>query len=149
VSDEQTAYHRAGAGFWVCAAVGWALIGVGVRGIFTHRLDTRPANLARFVVGGALLHDLVVAPLVIIVGVLLARVFRGRGRAGVQAVAFSTVIIALFAYPLVRSYGRAAHNPSSLPHNYAVNLLVVLGIVWVIMSVVGIVRWRRASRASS
>ena len=57
--------RRVGPLFWISAAAGWLVIGWGLRGIFQHSLDTRPANLARFVVGGALLHDLIVAPLVL------------------------------------------------------------------------------------
>ena len=38
----------------------------------------------------------------------------------------------MFSYPLVRAYGLAANNPTSLPHNYARNLLVVLGVVWAV-----------------
>lgn len=120
----------AGPRFWISAAVGWAVIGWGVYGIFSNRVDTRPANLAKFVVGGALLHDLLVAPLVILAGVLLARAVPGRARGPVQAALAVSAIVALFSWPLVRAYGLAAHNPTSLPHNYALNLLVVLGLVW-------------------
>ena len=127
--------------FWVSAAVGWAVIlGVGLRGIFQHRLDTRPANLARFVVGGALLHDLLVAPVVIMLGVAVARAVPAAARAAVQAGLAVTAIVALFSYPLVRAYGLAAHNPTSLPHNYARNLLVVLGLVWAVTAAVAIRR---------
>ena len=116
--------------FWISAAVGWAVIGWGVYGIVSNRLDTRPANLATFVVGGALLHDLLVAPLVIVAGVLVARAVPGRARAPVQAALVVSAIVALFAWPLVRAYGLAANNPTSLPHNYALNLAIVLGLVW-------------------
>lgn len=120
----------AGPRFWISAAVGWAVIGWGVVGIFRHSLDTRPANLAKFVVGGVLLHDLLVAPLVVVAGVLLARAVPGRARGPVQAALAVSAIVALFAWPLVRAYGLAAHNPTSLPHNYALNLAIVLAIVW-------------------
>ncbi|HEX7277068.1 MAG TPA: hypothetical protein VF244_06805, partial [Acidimicrobiales bacterium] len=72
--------HRAGPAFWVTAAVGWVVILVGLRGIFEHSLDTRPAQLARFVVGGALLHDLIVAPMVLLAAVVLARRLPSRAR---------------------------------------------------------------------
>jgi hypothetical protein len=121
--------------FWVSAAAGWAVIGFGLRGIFQHSLDTRPSNLARFVVGGALLHDLVVAPIVVVAGVMLARAVPGRARAAVQAALVVSAIVALFSYPLVRAYGLAANNPTSLPHNYTANLLVVLGVVWAVAAV--------------
>jgi hypothetical protein len=131
-----------GVGFWASAAVGWAVIAVGVRGILTNAVDTRPADLARFVVGGALLHDLVVAPLVIVVGVLTARLVPGRARPAVQAALAVSAIVALFSYPLVRAYGRATHNPTSLPHNYAVNLVVVLGLVWAVAAVAVLMKLR-------
>ena len=141
--------HRAGPLFWISAAAGWGVIGFGLRGIFQHSLDTRPASLARFVVGGALLHDLVVAPLVIVAGVLLARAVPGRARAVVQAALVVSGVVALFSYPLVRAYGLAANNPTSLPHNYAANLLVVLGLVWAVAAAALVVRMRAAKETSS
>jgi len=136
--------HRAGPLFWISAAIGWAVIAWGLRGIFQHSLDTRPANLARFVVGGALLHDLIIAPLLIGAGVLLARAVPGRARAVVQGALAISGIVALFSYPLVRGFGLAANNPTSLPHNYAAGLLVVLGIVWAVAAAIAVVRLRTA-----
>jgi hypothetical protein len=121
--------------FWISAGVGWAAIAWGVIGIFS--------NLARFVVGGALLHDLLVAPLAIIACVLLTRAVPGPARAPVQAALAITAVVALFAYPLVRGYGLAANNPTSLPHNYGLNLLVVLGMVWAGAAAAIVVRLKR------
>jgi hypothetical protein len=127
----------------VSAAVGWAVIlGVGLRGIFAHRIDTRPANLARFVVAGALLHDLLVAPVVIVLGVLVVRAVPRRPRAAVQAALAVSAIVALFAYPLVRAYGLSTHNPTSEPHNYARNLLIVLAFVWLVALAATVLRRR-------
>jgi hypothetical protein len=140
--------HKVGAGFWVSAAVGWVVIGVGLRGIFEKHVDTRPGQLARFVVGGALLHDLFVAPLVILAAVLVARAVPGRARPFVQAALVVTAVVALFAYPLVRAYGLATNNPTSLPHNYAANLLVVLGLVWATAAALAFRRLRVAGRAA-
>ena len=124
--------HRAGPLFWASAAAGWGVIAFGLWGIVSNSLDTRPANLARFVVGGALLHDLIVAPLVILLGVVVAKAVPGRARAIVQAALVISGTVALFSYPLVRAYGLAANNPTSLPHNYALNLTIVLGLVWAV-----------------
>lgn len=135
---------RRGPLFWVSAAAGWAVIGVGLHGIFQHSFDTRPANLARFVLAGALLHDLVVAPAVILVAVGLSHAVPARARAAVQAALAVSAIVALFSYPLVRAYGLAAHNPTSLPHNYTANLLVVLGVVWAAATAAAIRRVRAA-----
>lgn len=137
-------HHLAGPLFWVSAALGWAVVAWGVRGILLNSLDTRPSNLARFVVGGALLHDLLVAPVVVLAGVLLTRAVPGRARAVVQGALAISAIVALFAYPLVRAYGLATNNPTSLPHNYAANLLVVLGVVWAVAAGLIIARLRRS-----
>jgi len=138
--------HRAGRLFWITAVAGWAVIGYGMRGLFHHQVDTRPANLARFVVTGIVLHDLIFAPLVLAVGVLIARAIPGRARTPVQAALFVSGCVALFSYPLVRGYGHAAHNPSSLPHNYTANLAVVLGLVWAIATAFVLLRLRRRAR---
>ena len=53
-------------------------------------------------------------------------------------------IVALFSYPLVRGFGLAANNPTSLPHNYAAGLLVVLGVVWAVAAAIAVVRLRTA-----
>ena len=129
--------------FWVTAAIGWAVIAWGLVGIVSNRLDTRPANLARFVVGGALLHDLLVAPLAILAGVLVTRAVPPRARGPVQAALVVSAIVALFSFPLVRGYGLAANNPTSLPHNYGLNLLVVLGVVWAAAGAAVVVRLKR------
>jgi mannitol-specific phosphotransferase system IIBC component len=142
----QSSEHRAGALFWLSAAAGWVGIGFGLWGIFSNRLDTRPANLAKFVVGGALLHDLLFAPLVLLAAVALARVVPGRARSTVLAALFVTGAVALFSYPLVRAYGLAANNPTSLPHNYALNLAIVVAVVWAVAAAVLVVRLRRPRR---
>jgi len=135
--------HRAGPAFWASAAVGWVVIGIGLRGVFQHGIDTRPAQLAGFVVGGALLHDLVIAPLVLLAAVVLARKVPGRARSTVTAALVVSGVVALFSYPLVRAYGLAAHNPTSLPHNYTLNLTLVLGVVWAVAGGVLAVRLRK------
>ena len=128
-----TAPHRRGAVFWVSAAAGWAMIGWGLRGTLFHHVDTRPAELARFFVGGAVIHDLLFAPAVLAGGALLGRAIRGRWRAPVQAAAIICGSAALFAWPEVRDYARINHNPSSLPHNYTANLGAVVAVVVVVI----------------
>lgn len=140
-----TKSHRdAGLGFWVSAAAGWVIIAYGLGGMIHHRLDTRPANLAKFAVGGALIHDLVFAPAVLLVGVVISRATPARMRGIVQAALIVSGSLVLLAYPLVRGYAHALHNPSSLPHNYTANLGIVLVIVWAVAAVAVIVRLRRS-----
>ena len=120
---------RRGTLFWASAGVGWTLMLWGVRGALQHRLETRPGQLVRFLLGGALAHDLVLAPVVLLTGVALARSVRGRWRAPIQAALFISGALLLFAFPELRGYGRALHNPTSLPHNYRANLMLMAGAV--------------------
>ena len=134
--------------FWVSAVAGWAVIAYGLRGLLQHHVDTRPGNLATFVVGGALLHDLLFAPAILLVGVFVARTAPARGRAVIQAALVISGCLALFSYPLVRNYARVLHNPSSLPHNYTANLAAVLGVVWAVATAALVVIRARGRRAS-
>ena len=120
--------HR-GPVFWIATAAGWALIGWGLRGIIVHHVDTRPAHLLRFFAAGLAAHDLLFAPAVLAGGLIIARTVPGRWRAPIQGGLIMAGTIALYAYPLVRGYGRALHNPTSLPRNYAAGLGFVIAVV--------------------
>jgi hypothetical protein len=126
--------------FWVTAVIGWGFIGWGLRGIFLHHVDTRPTNLAKFFLGGALVHDLIFAPLVILGGYALSRVVPASCRTYVQVALIISGVLALVAYPEVRDYARILHNPTSLPHNYTANLAVVVGAVWAATACVAVIR---------
>ena len=142
--------HRdRGPRFWVTAAAGWALILWGVRGALLHRVETHPPELVRYLLGGALVHDLVVAPLVLLIGLGLARAVPARWRSYVQVGAVITACLALFSYPLVRGFGHVHRNPTSLPYNYAANLAIVLGVVWLTIAVVAVVATAKARRRRS
>ncbi len=136
--------HRRGPLFWLSALAGWALIGWGIRGLLHFHVDTRPSELARFFLGGAVIHDLVFAPVVLGAGVVVARLTPARWRAYVQGALLVIGTAALFAYPELRDYARVLHNPTSLPHNYTANLAVVAGAVCLLLVAVGLLRsWRR------
>lgn len=63
-------------------------------------------------------------------------------RAPIQGGLIATGIITLMSWPFLRGYGRDPSNPSVLPNNYAVSLLIVLAVVW---AVVGLLCLRRRS----
>jgi hypothetical protein len=140
---------RAGARFWLTAAAGWVVMAYGVRGIFHHHLDTKPTNLATFAVGGALIHDLLFVPVVLLIGLAVNRAAPARVRSVVQGALIVSGSLVAFSYPLVRGYARVLHNPSSLPHNYTLNLAIVLGVVWAMAAVAMTVRLRHPKHRSS
>jgi hypothetical protein len=118
----------------------------GIRGIFVHRVDTRPPDLARFFVGGIIAHDLVFAPLVVAAGLALRRVAPPRVRAPAQAAAFLAGVTFLFAYPGIRRYARVLHNPTSLPHHYLANAALVAGAAVLATGVIALATGRRSHR---
>ncbi len=50
--EPPTTSSKPGAVFWTTAVLGWAVIAWGVAGVVRHHVDTRPADLLRFVAGG-------------------------------------------------------------------------------------------------
>ena len=116
--------------FWAAAAVGWAVMGAGAWGLLSHAERTRPADAARFVLGLAVGHDLLLAPVVVLLGWGVARVVPRRVRGTVQAALVVSAVVLLFAFPFVRGYGRVSTNPSVLPRDYGRGTAVVLAAVW-------------------
>jgi hypothetical protein len=146
-----TADHDRAAGgpgrlFWPAVVAGWALIGAGLWGLFSDSDRTRPAESIRFVVGTALAHDLLLAPVVVLAGWVVARAVPARVRGPVQAGLVASAMVALFAVPFVRGYGRVSTNPSILPRNYATGLALTLVAVWATVALIVTGRHRRARR---
>ncbi|MGH9177948.1 MAG: hypothetical protein ACRD0N_05270 [Acidimicrobiales bacterium] len=131
--------------FWPAAVAGWGLVVAGVWGLLAEAPATRPAEVARYVVGGAMAHDLLLAPGVVLAGWVVARAVPARVRGPLQAALVASALIALFAFPFVRGYGRVSTNPSILPRDYGTGLILILGAVWGVAALA--LARRRLSRA--
>lgn len=136
-----------GAVFWIGAVVGWGIMAAGLIGFFADDARTRPANAARFVLGAAVVHDLLVAPAVILVGLAVNRLAPARARPVVQGALLVSGAVALFSVPFVRGYGRVSTNPSILPGNYAAALLTILAAIWATATVLVLRRLRKSRTA--
>jgi hypothetical protein len=118
----------------VTGALGLALMAVGAALLLT---GGQLKDVALWLAGAIVLHDGIIAPLVLGVGLLLAAVpARGMVR-GALVVAGCLTMIAL--PPLLRP--GAPTNPSALPLDYLRNWLLVLAAVAVVTGVVLAVRW--------
>jgi hypothetical protein len=130
--------------FWICATLGWLVIGYGIWGLIDNANRTNPGQWILWFAGSLIAHDLVVAPLTFAVGAfLVSRIPRGL-RGPLQAGLIASAIIVLTAWPLVRGYGLRADNPSALPNNYLAGLAIVLVAVWLAVAVVAV--WVRKRR---
>ncbi|MEU6623883.1 hypothetical protein ABZ926_24330 [Streptomyces litmocidini] len=129
---------------------GLGVSGVALVGLGAWLLVDQPDPLGVFVwlAGALVLHDGILAPLVLTVGLLLAgRRRRGLLR-GALLVAGSVVLVTL---PLLVRPG-APPNPSALPLPYGRNLAIVLVAVTVVTGLlIAVQRWRerRQGRAAA
>ena len=129
--------------FWPLAVIGFGVMVYGVYGLLDQADRTRPSQWLKWFIGAAAAHDFVVAPIVIVVGMAVARYVPGWLRGPVQGALIVTGMLVLAVYPLVRGFGRRPADPSALPNNYAVGLLVVVVLVWIATSVVVLARLRK------
>ncbi|MEX0833128.1 MAG: hypothetical protein WD757_01610 [Actinomycetota bacterium] len=134
--------------FWLCAGTGGAVMLFGVWGALSRAGATRPVWLATYLVGAAIVHDGIVAPVACATGVVLRRRVRGPLRASVQCCLIVSGVLVLFSIPLVAGFGRQPDNPSLLPGNYTAGLAIALVVASASIGVVfGLARRRARSEA--
>jgi hypothetical protein len=133
------------AGRIILGAIGLGFVGIGVRGILTHSHDTHPRSWLTWVIAAALAHDLLLAPAIGVVGVLVGRLVPGRARAAVQiGLLVSGCVLVIGVTAVLTPGGRHYFDNSSLlPLAYGRNLVIVLAIVWTVIAIV--VRSRRGA----
>jgi uncharacterized membrane protein len=105
-------------GLVVGLALGVPVMLFGVRGVLLDARDTHPAELARWLVGAAVVHDLVLLPVVGALGWGLRRLTPAPAWPMVRAGAIVVGTLALVAWPYAASYGASPGNPSLLPRDY-------------------------------
>lgn len=128
----------------VTSVAGGLVLLYGVRGLLQHRGATHPYETLRLLVGLDIVHDLLVVPIVLGLWILVRRVTPAAVAAVLTAGAFISAVVAVFAYPAIRGYGRVTTTPSRLPNNYATGLSTTLAVVWGVLAVVAAVSaWRR------
>ncbi|HEY3724120.1 MAG TPA: hypothetical protein VGN59_12275 [Acidimicrobiia bacterium] len=131
-----------GAPFWIGAVVGIGIMAYGVKGLLDAAPSTQPNQVGVSLLGLDLLHDAIVAPIVCLVGVLLARLLPRRVRGPVRAGLFASAIVILVGWAALRGYGhdQVPDNPTVDPLNYGTAVLTVLAVVWA-----GVVIWAIAA----
>lgn len=123
--------------FWALAAAGWAVALVGLWGLFKDARSTMPPDFARWFLGSAVVHDLLVAPAVFAGAVLVRRVVPKPWLRYVQAGLIVSGIMLLVGLPLLLGLGRNPDNPTIQPGNYAAGVTVILTAVWAAVGVLG------------
>ena len=127
---------------------------IGAIGLLRHTDATPPSSYLRFFVGGDIVHDFVVAPIVALVAFFVVRRVPAIVRAPLRAALFGSAVIVAIAWPGIRHYGRmrAPDNLTVQPLNYATSTLTAVGVVVAIATVwfvVALVRSRRPATTTS
>jgi hypothetical protein len=117
-------------------AVGVPVMAYGIRGALVDGADTHPAELARWIVGSAVVHDLGLVPLVAVAAWALRRAVPDRWWGPVRAGLVVSGVLCLVAWPLVAGFGRDPRNPSLFPRDYGTGLAVALAATWLAVAAV-------------
>jgi hypothetical protein len=108
------------------AALGVALSGYGVWLLSTR--EDHLVDVASWLVGGVALHDLVLAPVVVLIVAIGQRVLpsyaRGPAVAGLVVLGSATA----FAIPVLGRFGARPDNPTLLDRDYTAGWLVLAGL---------------------
>lgn len=112
-----------------------------------HLLGTAPSDLADVVLwlaGGVVAHDAVIAPLVVVVGVLAVPRLPLWSRAAVVAGLVVLLSVTLGAVPVLGRFGAKADDPWLLNRHYLLLWLLFAALVLVAVGVAALVRRRRS-----
>jgi hypothetical protein len=131
---------------WLFLVPGFAAVAFGALGLLRDDRVALPSWLAWFV-GSALVHDLVVAPLVIGVGALLARVLPRPARPPIVVGLIVSGVLTLVALPFILDLGTST-EPGFLPWDYGRNLLLLIAGVMAVAVVWAVLASVRAGRRS-
>jgi hypothetical protein len=109
-------------------AVGLLMIAVGGRDLWNLGLANAVAA-AEWLAGGVVLHDFVLSPILLVVGVVLVRRCSERLRRPLIVGAIVLGTATVVAFPMLGRFGERADNPSLLDRNYTAGWLVLAGLV--------------------
>ena len=123
-----------GRAFWVSVVVGVAIMAYGVQGYLDRYPDfTRRFDLVRWIVGVNLVHDFLVVPFVLLVGLAVSRVVPARFRDPVRVGLIASGVVLLIAWRPLQHSAASRHNPTVQPLHYGTATLTVLACAWVLV----------------
>jgi hypothetical protein len=134
---------------WLVIVLGWALMVGAVVGALGDDRLRGAGSWVRWLVGAAVVHDLVVLPLVVATGWAVSRFVPLAWRTPVRIAAIAGAIVAATVWPIARRWGARDDNPSILPLPVGRNLLVLVVLLAVAAAAAGTVtHLRRGSNAA-
>lgn len=133
---------------WGLGAAGVAAMVFGLRGIFTGGVATDWPVTLRWLVVGALAHDLLLFPALAAVGWLVHRLVPSVVRPVVAGGLVVAGAVTAVAYPVLTGKGDA-RNPSLTPLDYPRNYAILLAAIAVVTAALAVRRWRAHRRPAA
>ncbi|MDR6172720.1 hypothetical protein [Curtobacterium sp. SORGH_AS_0776] len=133
----------------VLVVVGVLVIAFGAYVLVTTVRPNRIWGLATWLLGAVILHDAILSPFVVGVGLLLrrtGRTLRAWALVVVQAVVVLGSVLALVVLPEIAAKAHGQKNPTVLPFDYGARLLLVEGVLLLVVVAVVVVAARRPAR---
>lgn len=128
----QTEEGPGGRAFWVGVIAGGAIMAFGVRGLLTNLPTSQHLDFLKWFAGAAVTHDLVLAPVVCVIGFATTRAIPSPLRFPVQAGMITSAVVLAVSWAPLHGYGRdtVPDNLTVQPLNYATAVITVLALVW-------------------
>ncbi len=137
--------------FFVGLGVGTTMMAIAIVGAFSDFGAGGLVTWGVWIVGVDIGHDFVLAPLVVLVGVVVALVAPRAIRPPVQVGLVASGVVVLIGWLPLQSTAAATGNATIQPLDYTTAILWVLGGVWLVCGVWAAVRvsGRRSARRRS
>ncbi|SDQ61934.1 hypothetical protein SAMN02800687_2123 [Curtobacterium sp. UNCCL20] len=120
----------------VLVVIGVLVIAFGAYVLVTTVRPNRIWGLATWLLGAVILHDAILSPFVVGVGLLLRRTgrsLRAWALVVVQAAIVLGSVLALVVLPEIAAKHHGQKNPTVLPFDYGARLLVVEGVLLLVV----------------
>ncbi len=133
---------------WFLGLVGVAGAAYGAWLLLSRQSGDQLVSAGSWLVGGVVLHDFVLAPLVLVAVAAAGRLTPRPVRAPAAVLLVVVGSVTLLAVPVLGAFGRRADNPSLLDRDYWSGWFALVGLLVLLVAVGFLVqRWRRGDGA--
>lgn len=133
----------------VLGALGVAVTAYGGWLLVSRQSGDQLRSAATWLVGGVLVHDLLLSAVVIVAGVVVSRLVPEPARAPVAVGGVVLGSLTLIAVPVLGRFGARPDNPTLLDRDYTTGWLVVAALVGGAVVLASACRARRRRRVSA